>query len=83
MRPSITASGNGADGQAAALRQMTADQLRGLGTHQVAYLRAGMCDGERLLVLYGADGVPLVIVDDVKTAVEVAAEHGLRFIAIH
>ena len=42
-----------------------------------------MCDGERLLVLYGADGVPLVIVDDVNTAAEVAAEHGLRFIAIH
>jgi hypothetical protein len=62
---------------------MSADQLRGLGTHQVAYLRAGTCDGQRLLVLYGADGVPLVMVDDVETAVEAASGRGLKFIAVH
>jgi hypothetical protein len=27
--------------------------------------------------------VPLVMVDDVETAVEIAAEHGLKFIAVH
>jgi hypothetical protein len=62
---------------------MTVDQLLDLGTCQVAYLRAGTCDGERLFVLYGADGVPLVTVDDVETVVEIAAEHGLAFVAVH
>jgi len=83
MRPSVIASGNGADRRTAALRQMTAEQLLGLGTHHVVYLRSGTCNGERLLVLYRADGLPLVMVDDVEAAVEIAAEHGLTFISVH
>jgi hypothetical protein len=83
MRPSINASRNGADRQTAALRQMTVEQLLGFGTCQVVYLRAGTCDGKRLFVLYGADGVPLVTVDDVETGVEIAAEHGLAFVSVH
>ena len=59
MRSSNTASGQSADRRAAALRQMTADQLLDLGTRQVVYLRAGTYDGERLFVLYAADGEPL------------------------
>ena len=83
MRHSIAASGKSADRRTAALRQMTADQLLGLGTYRVAYLRAGTYDGERLFVLYGADGVPLAAVDNVEAAVELATEHGLEFIAVH
>jgi hypothetical protein len=83
MRPSINASRNSADRQTAALRQMTVDQLLHLGTCQVVYLRAGTFDGERLFVLYGADGAPLVTVDDVETVVEIAAEHGLAFVSVH
>lgn len=83
MRPSNTASGIAADRRAAALRHMTANELRGLGTHQVVYLRAGRCEGQWLVVLYGADGVPLVMADDVETAVEVAAAHDLKIIAVH
>ena len=83
MRPSIAATGKSNDQRTATLRQMTADQLLGLGTHRIAYLRAGTYDGERLFVLYGADGVPLAAVDDVDTAVELAAERGLNFIAVH
>ena len=83
MRPSNTASGIAADRRVAALRHMTADQLRGLGTHQVVYLRAGRREGEWCVALYGADGVPLVIVDDVEAAAEVAAERDLKIIAVH
>lgn len=83
MRTSIPASGNAADPRTAVLRQMTADQLRGLGIQEFVYLRAGTCDGERLFVLYGADGVPLMIVDDIETGEEIVAEHGLKFIAVH
>ena len=71
------------DRRAATLRQMTAEQLLQLGAHQVVYLRGGMCDGEMLFVLYGADGMPLVTADDVETAVEMAAERGLNFVPVH
>jgi hypothetical protein len=83
MRPSITASGNGADRRTAALRQMTVDQLLDLGTRQVVYLKTCIRDGERLFVLYGADGEPLAMVGAVETAVEMAAEHGLAFVSVH
>jgi hypothetical protein len=66
-----------------ALRQMTSEQLLYFGERQVAYLRAGMCDGEMRFVLFGADGTPLAQTDAVATAVEMAAEHGLAFISIH
>jgi hypothetical protein len=65
------------------LRQMTAEQLLHLGTRQIAYLRAGMCDGELLFVLHGADGMPLLTADDAETAVEMASERGLGFVAVH
>jgi hypothetical protein len=67
----------------AVLRQMTAEQLLHLGTHQVAYLKVGLHDGELAFMLYGADGNPLVMVDTVDTAMEMAAERGLGFVAVH
>jgi hypothetical protein len=67
----------------AALRQMTAEQLRHLGVHQVVYLRGGMSEGETHFVLFGADGAPLARTDAVEAAVELAAEQGLKFISIH
>jgi len=78
MRPSTTASANGADQRTTLLSQMIADQLLDVDTRGMAYLRAGTRDGERLVVLYGADGMPLVMVPDVETAVEIA-----EFIAVH
>ena len=69
--------------QRSALRRMTAQQLLELGTHQVVYLRAGIHDGERLFLLYSADGSPLAIANAVETAAEIAAEHGLAFATVH
>ena len=65
------------------LRKMTIEQLRHLGTRQVVYLRSGICDGEQAFAVYGADGIPLVVVDDVDTAVALAAERGFGFVAVH
>jgi hypothetical protein len=67
----------------AALRQMTTEQLLHLGTRQVVYVKAGMHDGEPAFLVYGADGTPLVIVDTVEAAAEMAAEYGLGFVAVH
>ncbi len=65
------------------LRHITAEQLRHLGTRQVVYLKAGTCDGEQAFGVFGADGTPLVVVDDLETAVAMVAEHGLDFVTLH
>ena len=66
-----------------ALRWMTSDQLLDLGMNQIVYLKSGMCDGKMLFVLFGADGVPVIVADNVDTAVETAIEQGLGFVAVH
>jgi hypothetical protein len=66
-----------------ALRQMTTEQLLHLGERYVVYLKSGVCDGEMLFVLYGANGAPLMAADDVETALDMAAECGLNFVAVH
>ena len=66
-----------------ALRLMTSEQLLGLGMNQVVYLKSGTCDGRTLFVLFGADGTPVVVADDVEAAVETALEQGLSFVALH
>ena len=71
------------DRRTTALRQMTAEQLLHLGERYVVYLKSGVCDGEILFVLYGANGAPLVAVDDVETALDMVAERGLNFVAVH
>jgi hypothetical protein len=71
------------DARTTALRQMTPEQLLHLGTRQVVYLSSGMCDGELAFVLCGADGAPLVMADDVETAVGIAVKYGLVFATIH
>jgi hypothetical protein len=67
------------DSLARALRQMTAEQLLYLGSRQVVYLKPGM-DG---FMIYGADGTPLEMVDAIEAAVEMVAQNGLRFVAVH
>jgi hypothetical protein len=65
------------------LRQITAEQLRYLGAHQVAYVRIGACDGELGFLLFDADGTPLGIASTTDALVDAAAERGLSVVAIH
>ena len=81
---------NDIDGQArvtrdsrSALRWMTSEQLLDLGMNQVVYLKSGMCDGKMLFALFGANGTPVIVADNVDTAVETAIEQGLDFVAVH
>jgi len=67
----------------AALRSMSAEQLLYHGLQRLVYLRAALVEGERLFVIYGADGVPLAAADTVATAIEAAAECNLAFVAVH
>jgi hypothetical protein len=71
------------DQRAAELRQTTADQLLHLGTRQVVYLKAGTCEDEMVFVIYGADGSPFVMINDLVTAMGMVAEQGLIIVAVH
>jgi hypothetical protein len=62
---------------------MTSEQLLDLGMNQVVYLKSGMCNGKMVFVLFGADGTPAVVADDVDAAVRAAIEQGLSFVAVH
>ena len=64
-------------------RWMTSEQLLDLGMNQVVYLKSGMCDGKMVFVLFGADGMPAVVVENVTAAVRTAIEKVLAFVAVH
>ena len=81
---------NDIDGQAratrnsrSALRWMPSQQLLDLGMNEVVYLKSGMCDGKMVFVLFGADGTPAAVADNVNAAVQTAIEQGLSFVAVH
>jgi hypothetical protein len=63
--------------------QMTAVQLRYLGTGQVAYLRVEVFDGEQGCMIYSADGGPLEMVDTIEIAIQAVAENGLSLVSLH
>jgi hypothetical protein len=67
----------------ATLRHITAEQLLHLGTRQVVYLKSGMRDGKLALILYSADGTPLVTLDTLEEVVQMVAANGLSFASVH
>jgi hypothetical protein len=65
------------------VRHMSTAQFRRLGVRSVVYLRTGMLNGEMAYAIHAADGIPMAVVDDVDTAVALACEHGMAFVAVH
>jgi hypothetical protein len=61
----------------------TIDRNAQAGHTPVVYLRGGLCDGEGLFILYGADGSPIAIPDDVESVMEMVAAWGLDLASIH
>jgi len=66
-----------------AVRRMTSEQLLHLGMNSVAYLKVSECDGDLLVILYGADGTLIAVTEDLDAAVETAVEQGLSFVSVH
>jgi len=62
---------------------MTAEQLRYLGTQEVAYLKVGRRDDKQVFMVFGADGIPLGGADELENAVEMVVENGLSFVTVH
>ena len=42
-----------------------------------------ICEDEMVFVIYGADGNPIVMVEDLETAMGMVAELGLIIVAVH
>ena len=42
-----------------------------------------MCDGKMVFVLFGADGTPALVADNVDAVVQTAIEQGLGFVAVY
>jgi hypothetical protein len=65
------------------VRHMTTAQFRRLGVRSVVYLRAGLMNGEMAFAIHAADGIPMAVVEGVDSAVALACEHGMAFVAVH
>ncbi len=65
------------------VRHMTPAQLQCLGVRSVAYLRAGVLDGQIAYAIHGADGARMAMVEDIDLAIELVSEHGMAFVAVH
>lgn len=50
------------------VRHLTEGQLKSLGVSQMAYVKTVMVNGEVVFAIHGADGAPMAITDNVKTA---------------
>lgn len=50
------------------VRYLTESQLKSLGVSQMAYVKTVMVNGEVVFAIHGADGAPMAITDNVKTA---------------
>lgn len=62
---------------ARALRRMSPEQFLQLGVNQVAYVLAGLNDGEPCFLILGADAAPLAILEDLEEAEQMSAEWAL------
>lgn len=82
---SIQATGQprSVEDQQTELREITAEQFRDLGANQVAYVRAGMCDGRKTFVLFNANGTAIGRAASRDVVFEAADEFELTVVAIH
>lgn len=50
------------------VRHLTEGQLKSLGVSQMAYVKTVTVNGEVVFAIHGADGTPMAVTDNVKTA---------------
>ena len=65
------------------LRQMSIDELLGLGVKNVAYLKDVEVDGGTAVAIFAANGQQLALVPDRNTAMSAAWENGLSPMPLH
>lgn len=57
------------------VRNLTEGQLKSLGVSQMAYVKIVMINGEQVFAIHAADGTPMAVTDNVKTAFAAIVQH--------
>lgn len=65
------------------IRQMSIEELLGLGVKNVAYLKDVEVDGGTAVAIFAANGQQLALVPDRNTAMSAAWENGLAPMRLH
>jgi len=65
------------------IREISAADLRKLGTPKLAYLRQVMMNGEHAIAIHAADGTPMAIAANVQLAVETVMENEMFLMTVH
>jgi hypothetical protein len=64
-------------------RQMTQEQLSGLGVSQIAYVKPVWVNGARAFAIHGADGTPMALAGEEFQAFAAIAENEMLPARVH
>lgn len=65
------------------VRNLTEGQLKVLGVSQMAYVKIVMINGEQVFAIHAADGTPMAITDNAKTAFAAIVQHEMTPSFVH
>ncbi|MDI2113601.1 DUF1150 family protein [Commensalibacter nepenthis] len=57
------------------IRDLTEGQLKALGVSQMAYVKIVIINGEEVFAIHAADGTPMAVADNAKTAFAAIVQH--------
>lgn len=65
------------------LKNITKQELLGLGVHDVAYIRPIMVEGREQYAIHAADGTELSIMESINTALGTIIQNDLEAVTVH
>lgn len=65
------------------VRHLTDNQLKALGVSQLAYVKEIMINGEQAFAIHAADGTPMAVTDNAKTAYAAILQQEMMPIMVH
>ncbi|CAK7192956.1 hypothetical protein COMNV_01166 [Commensalibacter sp. Nvir] len=65
------------------IRNLTDFQLKALGIAQLAYVKTILINGEQAFAIHAADGTPMAVADNEKTAFAAILQHELVPALVH
>lgn len=65
------------------VRHLTEGQLKALGVSQLAYVKEITINGEQAFAIHAADGTPMAITDNAKTAFAAIVQQEMMPILVH
>ncbi len=69
--------------EVADVRHLTESQLKALGVSQLAYVKEVVINGEQAFAIHAADGTPMAITDNAKTAYAAILQQEMMPIMVH